>query len=188
MKMSHLPLGEDRPSNPVLASLYREASDMLGTTKPPNLLRSMAIRPDLAEAVWGLTKQLLVEGRLPASLSQMIVLIVSAQYGCRYCALAHQRALEALGIDGQIIERCVADPATAPIPDLHREILLFAKNAAGDPGAVLDRDIQSLRDHGLADGEIVEVAMIVAQTKLLNTWAEATAIPADDWTKEEQQI
>ena len=88
--MSRLPLRADASESGPLASVYREAAEMVGSTKPPALFTSMAVRPDLAEATWNLAKVLLVDGHLPASVTQLIVLVISAQQRCRYCVAAHR--------------------------------------------------------------------------------------------------
>jgi alkylhydroperoxidase family enzyme len=57
--------------------------------------------------------------------------------------------------------------------------VLFALKAAQDANSVTDKDVSELRELGLGDGEFVEVAITVALTRLLNTWATASGIPVD---------
>ena len=75
-----------------------------------------------------------------------------------------------------VIESCAGDPDLAQVPPLYRQILKFSLKAAQQPGRVTDEDFQVLRDGGLGDEEILEVAMVAAYTNFLTTWTEVPDI------------
>jgi len=55
-------------------------------------------------------------------------------------------------------------------------MLKVALKANSDPKSVTDEDIQSLRDQGLSDGEIIEVLMVAAFAKFGDFWADVSGI------------
>lgn len=181
--MARFPLVTDPSSDERLRSLYREIVEHGFATDggvPINWFTAQGLRPDIVEATWALGKQLLVDGRLPATLKQMIAMTVSVQNHCRYCTVVHTGALEQLGVPSDVIESCAREPQTARIPSPHRAVLVFALKAARDANAITDNDVEDLRRNGLSDEEIIEVAMLAAWTNFINTWADVSAIPVDD--------
>ena len=51
--------------------------------------------------------------------------------------------------------------------------------AQGEILAITDDDVRELRDHGLTDGEIIEVAMVAACANFLDVWADVSGILLD---------
>ena len=178
--ISELPMRQTAEGDEALERLYREIVSMgFGDDAPIHWFTAQSERPDLLQATWTLTRSLLVHGQLPPTLKQMIAMAISIQNRCRYCAVVHTGALQAMGIPDQVIEGCAGDPDLAQIPPPHRAVLRFALKAAGNANAIDASDYRSLRDSGLADGEIVEVILMAAFTNFINTWADAAGIPLD---------
>lgn len=160
--------------------LYDEIVDAgFGGERPINWFASQGLRPDILASTWGLTKTLLLEGRLPPTLRQMVLMVISAQNQCRYCTVTHTGALEQMGVPSTVLEACLEDPALADVPAPHRAVLLFALKAARDPNSIDAADHQVLRDNQLTDGEIVEVCMLAAFANFINTYADAAGIELD---------
>ncbi|MCB9529635.1 MAG: carboxymuconolactone decarboxylase family protein [Myxococcales bacterium] len=179
--MPHVALVKDAAGDPACQILY---SDLIrhgfgAAGAPLNFFTAQGARPDILAAVWHLVRTMLVDGRLPPALKQMIILAISRQADCRYCEVVHGHALEQMGVDRATIDQCAADPTAASLPATHREILKFAVRAARDPDSVDAAAVEALRDLGLDEGEVVEVLMMVAFTRFVNTWATVSGIPTD---------
>ena len=175
--MPRLELVDEPSSNSMLNELYQEIVNCgFGTDKPINWFTSQGLRPDIISGTWVLVKSILLSGELPPTLKQMIALVISARHNCRYCAIIHTRALESMGVPQEEIDTCVNDPNLAQLPPIHRVILNFCLKASTDPTAVTDEDFKNLRDSGLNDKEIIEVVMMVAFTKFINTWADTCGL------------
>ncbi len=163
-----------------LGSLYSEIVDNgFGATEPINWFTAQSCRPDILEATWALAKGVLIEGELPGTLKQMTAMAISLQNECRYCAVTHTGALEAMGVPDQVIVSCASDPDMADVPEPHRSAVRFALKAARAPNSVTDQDLERLTAVGLSRGEILEVAMMAAFTNFINTWADVSGIPVD---------
>ncbi|MCG8421501.1 MAG: carboxymuconolactone decarboxylase family protein [Proteobacteria bacterium] len=168
------------PRDPHLANLYRDIVDSgFGTEQPINFFTALGSRTDLLQATWAFVKAVLVDGQLPGSVKQMIALCVSRQNNCRYCSVVHRGALEAAGVDSEIIESCATDPETRHIKEPQRSIVQFALKAARDPSSIADGDVTALLDKGLTHGEVTEVIVMAGFTNFINSWADISGIPLD---------
>ncbi len=171
---------QDPSHSSELIELYNDIlQNGFGADSPINWFASQAIRPDILESTWLLTKRILIGGELPPTLKQMIALTISKNNNCRYCTKTHTGALEALGVSKEIIESCVLDPDLRQLPLQHREVLKFAIKAAKDPNGLDKEDYQELKNNGMSQKEIMEVIMMAAFTNFINTWADASGIETD---------
>jgi len=178
--MSRFHQVRDPADNPRLGSLYKEIVDHgLGANTPINWFTAQSTRPDILATTWGMAKGILLQGVLPPTVKQMISMTIAMQNNCRYCTVAHSNALESMGVPTEVIQSCAGDPDLAHVPPPQRAILKFGLKTARSPRSVTDADLQALRDHGLSDGEIMEVVMVAACSNFLNTWAEVSGILVD---------
>ena len=68
----------DASGNPELASLYGEIVESgFGDDVPLNWFTSQSERPDILAATWACFKALMVEGILPPTVKQMIMIAIS---------------------------------------------------------------------------------------------------------------
>src|SRR5262249_11089170 len=103
---------------------------------------------------------LLLEGELPPTLKQMIIVRVSTTNNCRHCRVIHTHALEALGVPAEVIDTLMTDVNPAKLAPVQRVVVEFAAKTAANPKSISDEDFKSLREYGLSNGEIIEVTMI----------------------------
>ena len=171
------------PDDPELKALYKAAMEngMVGTEAgvPNNFVTSQSERPDILAATLIFANNIVMQGLLPPTVKQMIAMTIAMQNNCRYCTRLHTSALEGMGVPQEVIQSCASDPDLAELPPSQRAILKLALKTSRDPVAVTDDDLQTLRDNGLSDAEIMEVAMMAAAENFLNTWARVSRIPLD---------
>ena len=171
----------DASDNPELTAVYEDiVAKGFGTDVPSNWFTSQGERPDLLAANWGFAQKLMMTGQLPATVKQMIIVMISTHNDCPYCRVAHTQGLEAMGVPEQVVDCLTTDLNLAKVPPPQRGILEFALKVAREPREVTDDDFRLLRDQGLNDGEIMEAAMIAAYTNFINTWAQVSGIPIDE--------
>lgn len=171
---------ERADNNPELARLYGEITESgLGDKVPINWFTAQAERPDLLAVTWGLTKGVLLQGQLPPTVKQMILVKISTDNQCRYCAALHTSALEAMGVPKEVIDSVTTDLSLAQVPPPQRAILELAVKVAQDPKSVTDQDFQNLRELGFSEGETMEVAMMGAFGNFVNCWADVSGIPIE---------
>ncbi|MEW5977831.1 MAG: peroxidase-related enzyme [Acidobacteriota bacterium] len=170
----------DTSASPQLGALYREIVNAgLGREVPINWFTAQSARPDILEKTWTLMKGLLLQGKLPPTLKQMIILRVSTHNNCRYCRVIHRRALEAMGVPAEVIDRVTTDVDMAQLPPVQRAIVEFAAKTAADPKSISNEDFEKMTGYGLNQAELIEVAMTAAFANFVNTWADASGILID---------
>ncbi len=132
----------------------------------PNLLRTFANSPAALQAYLGFSGAL-KGGRLGAALGEQIALAVAGENGCEYCASAHTLMGRGAGVaDAELtanLDGRSADPKVQAVID-------FARAVVRTKGRVEDAQIESLRAHGLDDGDITEIVAHVAINFFTNTF------------------
>lgn len=179
MRSEPLPLVAPLPTDhdPEVAELARFFDTTLGFA--PNSVLTMMRRPAIARAFTELNRAVMVnEGRVTSELKRLVGHIASRVAGCRYCEAHTIRAAQRFGATEG------ADPArldavwqfrTSPLFNAaERAALEFAAAAASVPGAVTAETAAELKRHW-NDGEIVELAGVVALFGFLNRWNDAMA-------------
>lgn len=173
---------KDPAGNPELEILYsefRENGFSTPTGAPMNWFSALSERPDIMATTWAMCKGLMLKGQLPATVKQMIIVAISTQNDCPYCRVTHSRALESLNVPQEVIDDITTNLDLSKVPPHQRAILQFALKSSQNPASITDADLKALRDFGLSEGEIIEVAMLAAFTNFINTWSEISAIEVD---------
>ena len=164
----------------VLDGLYREiVQSGFGDDRPYNWFASQSSRPDILNGTWSLTRNLMLEGELPAIVKQMIVVTVSVQNSCNYCKCVHGHVLGRLGVSEEIIESCIGDPDLKAVQQPHRAILKFARKIAASPAEVGQSDLEPLISQGVSEPEIMEIIALAAYCNFINAWADLSQISVD---------
>lgn len=162
------PIAETDSSITDLVNFYNET---LGFC--PNSVRTMQIRPHLAEAFINLNKAVMEnQGRVTSALKRLIAYISSYTTGCQYCQAHGIRAAERYGASEQQLEH-IWDYKTHPsFSEPERAALDFSVAASSVPNAVDDPISNTLRQYW-DEGEIVEITGVVALFGFLNRWNDS---------------
>ncbi len=162
------PISETDPSISELVEFYYET---LGFC--PNSVRTMQIRPHLAEAFIRMNKAVMENhGRVTSALKRLIAYISSYTAGCQYCQAHGIRAAERYGAsEDQLIH--IWDYKSHPsFTEAERVAMDFAVAASSIPNAVDDSIAENLQRYW-DDGEIVEITGVVALFGFLNRWNDS---------------
>jgi uncharacterized peroxidase-related enzyme len=168
----------DPADDPAVKAVYDEV-EAAGFSPVPNWFTSMSSRPDLMAMNFQLSQSLLMNGQLPPSIGQMVVLAVSVQNKCKYCTVAHSAQARMVGVPDDVVAGLADGLDLAKLAPVDRTLVSFALKAARDPNSVEQADVDQLREQGLSDGEIMELIMLVGYTHLINTWSDVSAIETD---------
>ena len=169
------PLSTDH--DPEVADLAAFFATTLGFA--PNSVLTMQRRPALARAFTELNRAVMSNhGRVGSELKRLVGHVASHVAGCRYCEAHTIRAAARFGaVEGTAPERLHevwSFRTSALFTPAERAALEFAAAAASTPGAVTPEIGAELRRHW-DDGEIVEIAGVVALFGFLNRWNDAMA-------------
>lgn len=170
--MSH-PLVQPASSTPdaelsELITLYEET---LGFC--PNSVLTMSHRPEIAKAFVALNKAVMDNhGRVTSALKRLIGYVSSHVAGCRYCQAHTIRAAERYGAEAEQMAHIWSFDTHPAFSPAERAALSFARAASLIPNAVDDEIKTALHAHW-NDGEIVEIAGVVALFGYLNRWNDS---------------
>lgn len=92
----------------------------------------------------------------------------------------HVTALRKLLHDDPLIEALQADPASAPLGSRSRAFVDYAILLARSPGSVGERDIAPLRNAGLSDRGIHDLAAVAAYYNVVNRIALGLGVDLEE--------
>lgn len=138
----------------------------------PNVFLALAHRPDEMRAFLAYHNALMEkEGGLSKAEREMIVVTTSSENNCQYCVVAHGAILRIRAKNPLAADQVATNYRKADITDRERAILDFAMKMVYQSWAVDDSDLEDLRDHGLDDEDIWDIAAITALFALSNRMA-----------------
>jgi uncharacterized peroxidase-related enzyme len=155
-----------------LQGLFAKARENIGFV--PNVFRAFSYRPERLSAWFAHYKQLHEPTPgLDDADREMIAVVVSAYNRCTYCIVAHGRALaEALG-DRVLADYIATNWRHAGLDARRAAICEYAEKLTARPHEAAEADLHRLRDVGLSDHEVWDVAEITAMYNFTNRMALA---------------
>ncbi len=101
-------------------------------------------------------------GGMPRAERELSTAVVSRINGCVYCASVHAQRFEQLAKRNDTIKQVFEDPHTAGTTDREKAIVQFSIELTERPDAVSASSIQTLKDAGLTEAEILDLIHSVA--------------------------
>ena len=149
----------------------------------PGIVGPLMQYPETGRHLSGLAESLL---RGPSSLSpaerEVIATYVSSQNGCVFCMSSHGAAARALlGVDAPIVDQVKADPASAPISEKLKALLVIAGKVQQGGRRVDEADVARARAAGADDKAVHDTVLIAAAFCMYNRYVDglATLTPTD---------
>ena len=148
----------------------------------PGISGPLRAYPDTARHLLGLAQTLL---RGPSSLTsaerELIAAYVSNGNQCRFCALSHAAAAQALYGDEQaVVAQTLEDRQTAPISAKLNALLAIADKVRRGGRLVTDEDAQTARDAGADDAALHTTVLIAAAFCMYNRYVDGLATWASE--------
>ncbi|GIT92709.1 alkyl hydroperoxide reductase AhpD [Jannaschia sp. AI_61] len=143
----------------------------------PNVLRAYAFDVDKLNAFTAMYNDLMLA---PSGLSklerEMIAVAVSAENRCFYCLVAHGAAVRALSGDPALGEMIAMNYRVAPLTPRQKAMLDFAVLMTKASATIEETDRQTLRDHGLSERDVFDLASVAGFFNMSNRVASAIAM------------
>lgn len=173
MKATALDLTLPEPLPEDVRELFDKCTAKLGLI--PNVLVAYAHRPEKLRAFAQMYNDLMLgESGLSKLEREMIAVAVSAQNRCWYCQVAHGAQVRALSGDPVLGEALVMNWRAAGLTPRQRAMVGFAIRMTVASAEICEADRQALREHGLSDHDIWDVAAVAAFFNMSNRMASAT--------------
>jgi len=125
----------------------------------PNYAKSFSHRPEVM-ARWG---KLLAELRRPMDDRTFELITFAAAHEMKHtsCSLAHGNALTPFFSNEEICAIANQQPVES-VTEAEHEMMRFSRKVARDASTVTQADVQELKDHGLNDADVFDVAATAA--------------------------
>jgi uncharacterized peroxidase-related enzyme len=140
----------------------------------PNVLAAYAFDIAKLDAFAAMYNELMLG---PSGLSklerEMIAVAVSAENRCFYCLVAHGAAVRALSGDPALGEALAMNYRVAEVTPRQRAMLDFAVLMTRASATIEEADRAGLRDHGLSDRDIWDIAAVAGFFNMSNRMASA---------------
>jgi len=141
------------------------------------LKRSLANAPDLLETLMPFLGQIFDEGAVDLPTKELVVVRVSRLNGCRYCLASHRPIAVDVGVPEEQLGAVCDERPLGELPVRERTIVEWVDAYVLDPGGISDELVAGVLDH-LRDDQLVELAILIGATALLNAYCTAFDIPA----------
>ena len=143
---------------------------------------------DVGHSVQGLWTSSLpprAESPLSPAERELIAAYVSSRNECVFCTSSHAAASRALyGEHGETVDATLADPATAPISDRLRALLVIAGKVQVNGKLVTPEDVEAARREGADDRAIHDTVLIAAAFSMFNRYVDGLAA----WTPTDPEM
>jgi len=162
-----LTLSQGAELDPDMEKYLNVCQEKLGMV--PNVLQAYAFDGEKLKVFVNFYNDLmLADSKLSKLEREMIAVVVSSINKCFYCLVAHGAAVRHLSGDPALGEILVMNYRVAELPDRQRAMLDFAAKLTKSPNEVEETDRQALRDVGLVDEEIFDVAAVAGFFNMTN--------------------
>jgi len=156
-----------------LRAVFAKATEKLGFV--PNVLSAYSLKPQKLRNFMAMYNELMLA---PSGLSklerEMVAVVVSSVNRCYYCLVAHGQAVRKLSGDPEFGEMMVMNYRVAQLDKRQRAMLDFAAKLTLTPHLVDDADRSALREVGLTNEDIFDLAETASFFNMSNRMASGT--------------
>ena len=138
-----------------VAHIYGQIEQVMG--RVPNAMQMYSSSPDLLEQQWQQIGYYMQHPTLSFPLLALIRMLVSQENQCEYCVGFNEGMLiNVAGFTPDQVTAAKRNPDDAPISEKEMVMLRFVLNATKHAKSVKSGDLDTLRDAGWKDGEIMD--------------------------------
>jgi len=166
------------PADPARAHAYRAATEQFGFL--PNWALAFGQRPDVL-AAWQQLNVVIRNG-MDRRRYELATIAAAQRLRSTYCVMAHTwmfaNRLRLVSPDelGSILHD--RQNASA-LSDVDRAVMDFAERVADEPSEIREQDVLHLRDLGLSDADVLDIALAAAARCFFATVLDAVGTEAD---------
>ncbi|QOP46536.1 carboxymuconolactone decarboxylase family protein [Sulfurimonas paralvinellae] len=167
--MAHIKLPEFEEMTPAIQDKARPILEKTG--KLGDIFKLLALDEKIYFATDGMIqKYLLDETTLSYDIKEAIALLISKENGCKMCVDVHKSIAKMLGLSEEKIEEILQGIDSMNVDTKDKALLNFCIKASGKENyKILKEEIDSLKQMGWSDVQIVEAVAITGYFNYINT-------------------
>ena len=176
MSLLHIPPVEEATDD--VKKIFSEIENAMG--KVPNGLKLWSISPRALKAQWAGIKSIMSRPKEEQKLYTIIRYLASDENGCTYCiGLNGGMLINYYGVTQDELIAMQKDPASAPLDEKNKALLLFAMKAIKDADSVNEKDITRLSKLGVSEEEMLNIVLAASHMFVVNTLFKTFKIEQD---------
>ncbi len=110
---------------------------------------------------------------------ELVTLAAARAMGCVYCMLAHGSILRKNGFTAEQIIAILRDPHKAGLSPQEMHLMDYAAKISGDSRSITSADTEVLRQDGLTEQQITDVALAAVMRNFLSRFFDALGADPD---------
>jgi uncharacterized peroxidase-related enzyme len=167
--MAHIKLPEFEDMSPAIQEKARPILENTG--KLGEIFKLLAIDEKVYMATDGMVQGFLLnETELSYEIKEAIAILVSEENGCKMCVGVHKNIAKMLGVSDEKIEEILAGVESMNNTDNEKSLLNFCiKASKKDNYKILKEEIDTLKEMGWSDVQIIEAVAITGYFNYINT-------------------
>jgi uncharacterized peroxidase-related enzyme len=174
--MAHIALPEFEEMSPSVQDKARPILEKTG--KLGEIFKLLALDENIYFATDGMVQRFLLDQtHLSYEVKESIALLISKENGCKMCVDVHKGIAKMLGLSEQRIEEVLRGVESITTSDAEKALLNFCiKASKKDNYKILKEEIDTLKDLGYSEAEIVEAVAITGYFNYINTLSNVFAL------------
>jgi len=173
------PVEAEAEGNEELVSIYADLVKKRG--KVANILKVHSQNPVAMKAHMDLYMSIMfARTGITRPESEMIATVVSQANSCEYCKNHHGESLNRYWKDDDKLKALTNGYKNIGLSEKDIAILDYAVKLTLSPGEMIEADVESLREHGLDDKAILNVALIASYFNFVNRVAMGLGVDYSD--------
>ena len=173
--MWHIQPIADAEAQGTLRELYEQ--DLKDEGYIWNTTRVWMYRPEMLGTWRQLQKA--VRAHLRLRTYELVTLAAARAMGCTYCMLVHGGILRKNGFTAEQVIAILKDPHAAGLSPEEVHLMDYAARISGDSKSITQADTDLLRQDGLTDQQITDVALAVVMRNFLSRFFDALGADPD---------
>ena len=167
--MAHIQLPEFEEMSPEVQKRAKPILEQTGQLG--EIFKLLALDEKIYFATDGMIqKYLLDETTLSYDIKESIALLISLENGCKMCVDVHKGIAKMLGMTEERIEEVLQGVKAMNVPENEKALLNFCiKASKKDNYKILKEEIDTLKELGYSDLQIVEAVAITGYFNYINT-------------------
>ena len=157
------------------ATMYARTVEQFGFV--PNFVKTFSHRPEVMDGFDGLLDG--IKKNMDLRRYELVTIAAAKELKSSYCMLAHGSVLMQDYLSAEQLRAIADDPAGSALDEADQAIMRFAAKVVRDATSVTLDDIDGLKQHGLSDAEIFDVASAAAVRCFIAKTADALGARPD---------
>jgi len=159
----------------VVKEIYQDVKSHLGIV--PNVFKATSLWPEVLEVQHKFFSTVMLQNTvLPRDVKEMIAVIVSKINSCQYCVGAHLNFLKTAGVPNEKAEEILTDYRQATLERKEIALLEFAEKITRHAYKVTQNDINTLKELGWSEREMLEAVVVAAGFNFINRVVDALGV------------